>query len=289
MSNPSSPLIGVAIMAAAMMLLPVGDAISKYLTEVTIYGGSFLAWSRFVVVTALVGPYAAATGAFRGLGWGFVFRQALRGAILSGAISCILQAVERAPLADVYGAFFIGPSLATIMAVVLLKERVGWTEWAAVLLGFVGVVFIVQPTGEVSPGLLWAMASGTCFGAFMVATRWTTGTAPPIAQLAGQMFFGFLFLAPLGMGDIFRLGIVEWEWLVLAGITSGASNLFQILAFRHAGAAYLAPLVYAQILSATALSWLIFGDVLNVWAAIGICIILSAALFKVPWKRVLGR
>lgn len=279
-------LIGVIVMAAAMVLLPVGDAIGKHLTEVTLYSGIFLAWSRFVVGSALAGPYALATGAFRGLGWGFVLRQVVRGCLVASAITCVLKAVAHAPLADVYGAFFIGPALATVLAVVVLKERVSRAEWTAVLFGFAGVLLIVQPHGDMGVGLLWALVAGCCYGSFMVATRWAATSGPPMAQLAGQMLVGMICLAPLGAHEVARHGLAEGSWILMAALTSAASNLLQILAFRQAGAAYLAPIVYMQIIAATALSWVVFGDSLNFWAQVGICVILSSALFKVPWRQI---
>ncbi|MEM9737140.1 MAG: EamA family transporter, partial [Pseudomonadota bacterium] len=172
---PARPLLGIALMAAGMALLPVGDAIGKYLTATAPYGGAFLAWSRFVVGAALIAPAAASMGAFRGLGWDFLGRQAIRGGLVAAAITCVLNAVESTPLADVYGAFFIGPSLATIAAVILLGETARWPDWVAVALGLIGVLMVLRPSAEISPGLLWALGAGSCFGAFLVATRWAAG------------------------------------------------------------------------------------------------------------------
>ncbi|MEM8793088.1 MAG: DMT family transporter [Pseudomonadota bacterium] len=281
--------IGLLFMALGMMLLPVGDAIAKHITTITLYSGAFLAWTRFAVGFALVAPYVAARGLHRDLGWDFIRRQAIRGGLVAVAITCMINAVERAPLADVFGAFFVGPSIATILAVLLLGERARWPDWAAVILGFVGVLLVVQPTGEPGAGLFWALGGGCLFGCFLVATRWSTGSAPPIAQLAGQFFFGGLVLAPIAIGDLVTHGLVQ-PWLILiAAISSGTSNLLQILAFRHAGAVYLAPMIYTQILSATAISVFIFGDRLDPVALLGLVVILSAAAFKIPWNAVRRR
>ncbi|MEM1275068.1 MAG: DMT family transporter [Pseudomonadota bacterium] len=276
--------LGLFLMALGMVLLPVADAIAKHITTITLYTGAFLAWTRFAVGFALVAPYVAAKGLYRGLGWDFVRRQAIRGGLVACAITCMINAVERAPLADVFGAFFVGPSVATILAVLILGERARWPDWTAVLLGFLGVLLVVQPTGDPSPGLFWALGGGTLFGCFLVATRWSTGSAPPLAQLAGQFFFGGVILAPLAIGNLLAHGLLE-PWLILiAAISSGTSNLLQILAFRHAGAVYLAPMIYTQILSATAISILFFGDHLDPVALLGLVVILSAAAFKIPWK-----
>ncbi len=284
----TSPAVGLALMAVAMLLLPAGDAIAKHLTAITAYGAGFLAWSRFVVGLALIAPVAAGNGQLRGLGAGFLLRQALRGGLVASAIMCVINAVKTAPLADVYGAFFVGPTAAIVMARLLLGERVRLAEWVAVLLGFAGVLLIVRPTGALTPGLLWALGAGMSFGGFLVATRWAAGSAPPLAQLAGQLFFGFAFLAPLGIGDLLRLGIEAPGWLLAMALASGAANLLQILAVRHAGAAMLAPVVYLQIAAATALGWAVFGDRPDGWTAAGLAVIVAAGLCRVPWRRRRG-
>lgn len=276
-------------MAFAMMILPLGEAIAKEVTSVTLLSAGAIAWSRFVVGSALVVPIALGQGAFRGLGRGFVARQALRGLLLSGVIYGILQAVTRVPLADAFGAFFIGPSLATLLAALLLREKVGRLEWGSVVLGFLGVLLVLRPTGEVSPGLVWALGSGTCFAGFLIATRWAVGSAPPIAQLAGQLVTGAIVLAAVGLPDFLAAGLPQWGWILAMGLISSGSNLMQLLAFRHAGAAYLAPLAYTQLFSATLLGWAVFGDLPDTLAFIGLAVILGAGLMKLPWQRITSR
>jgi drug/metabolite transporter (DMT)-like permease len=281
----TSPALGIALMALAMVLLPAGDAVAKHLTAITVYGAGFLAWSRFVVGLALVAPVAAAGGQLRGLGPMFLLRQAIRGGLVAAAIVFVINAVKSAPLADVYGAFFVGPTAAIVMARLLLHEPVRPREWLAVLLGFAGVLLIVRPTGSVSAGLLWALAAGLSFGGFLVATRWAAGTAPPLAQLTGQLFFGFAFLLPLGIGDLLRVGIEAPGWLVAMALSSALANLLQILAVRHAGAVVLAPVVYLQIAAATVFGWALFGDRPDAWTLAGLAVILLAGLCRVPLRR----
>ena len=277
-------LLAVTMMIVAMLLLPTGDGVGKYLTSITLYSAGFLAWSRYVVGLISFTPLALANGAFKGLGYDFIFRQAVRGFFNAAAIFCILNAVRTAPLADSYGAFFIAPVVATLLAFTVLKESVRLVEWAAVIIGFVGVLLVVQPSGQPSIGLFWALASGTSFGCFMISTRWAAGTAPPLAQLFGQLFFGFLFTLPLGLGDLLAHGIVEPVTVIAMGLISALANLLQILAFGRARAAFLAPFVYAQILAATSISWFIFGDPINGLAMAGLVIIFATGFLKIQTK-----
>lgn len=279
-----NPLAGAAMMALGMLLIPVSDGIAKLLLGMTDYQPAFLAWSRFALGICVVAPVALMLGAFRGLGWPFIRGQAVRGALIAATITLIVTGAGKAPLADVFGAFFIGPVVATILAALLLKERVKPLEWWAVALGFAGVMLVIQPSGEMHEGLVWGFVAGCCYGAFLTATRWTANTAPPMAQLAGQLFFGLLFLAPLGVGDLAAHGLQSPGWLIAMGTSSALANLFALFAFRQARAAYLAPVVYVQIIGAMTIGWMVFGDIPDLLAFAGLLLILAAGATRIPYS-----
>lgn len=276
-------------MTIGMIVLPLGDGIAKHLMATTSYSSGFLAWSRFMVGVAVVLPFAVATGAFAGLGLGFLYRQAIRGALVAGAIGMIITALETIPLADAFGAFFIGPALATVLAATVLRERVKPIEWLAVVLGFVGVLLVVRPSGDMNIGFLWGLAAGSSYGGFLVATRWAAGSGPAAAQLAGQLCFGLLFLAPFGASELVSHGIEAPGLLLLMGCISLTSNLFSILALGRARAAFLAPVVYVQILSATIAGWLIFGQFIDPVGLLGLALIVAAGISRIPFNTILRR
>ena len=273
-------------MAIGMVLIPIGDALAKLITSYHPYSAGFLAWSRFVVGAICLLPLAMVRGEFKGLGSTFYLRQAVRGALIAATITLIIRAVQLSPLADVFGAFFIGPVVATLLAVVWLREVATPPEWLAVILGFAGVLLVVQPGVNVSSGLLFALGAGLFYGSFLVATRWASHTGPPLAQLAAQLGFGFLFLAPLGFTTL----ATHWQagslptsgLLVLMGITSFLANFFTILGLARARAAYLAPIVYLQLVAATIIGAVFFRDQPDTLALCGVVLILLTGLLKLP-------
>lgn len=272
-------------MATAMLLLPAGDAVGKYILGSSTYSPEFVSWSRFVFGITILLPIALVRGWFRGLEPGFYFKQAIRAALVLGAITLILNGLKTIALADAYGAFFIGPVVATLLARVLLAERVTPKEWIAVTLGFVGVLLVVQPSFSMNTGILWALGAGTCYGTYLVATRWAAGSGPPIAQLTAQLVFATIFLMPLGLPDLLEQGIQLPALLGLQGLLSAAANLLSILALARAPAAWLAPVVYIQIISATSLGWLMFGHQPSGLAVIGLLLILAAGASRIPRRE----
>ena len=286
--------LAAALMILGMLLIPVGDAISKHLQEVGPYGPGFLAWSRFSIGALIFVPLALARPRWRPprpLG-AYLGRQIVRAALISGTIVCIITAVGKAPLADVYGAFFIGPAVSMLLARLLLGEPVSGAERAAVGLGLAGVALVTRPglgPGPlISEGLAWALAAGALYGAFLTATRWAAGKTPPMAQMAGHLGLGALITAPLGVGDLIEHGAVETGWVALMAVSSALANLFAVAAYALARAAALAPLVYAQILSAAALGWIGFGALPDAPALAGLGLILAAGLVLALGRRATG-
>ena len=273
------------MMAMAMVLLPLGDSIAKFLLVITPYGPEFLAWSRFAIGSAMLVPVVVVMGLMRSLGYRFYLAQALRGALVVAAICFIIRALDTTPLADAFGAFFVGPSLATLLAAVLLRERVGALEWTAVLVGFVGVLLVVRPAGEMQPGILWALLGGVSYGGMLVATRWAAGTGAPLAQVAAQFGFGCLFLMPVGVVELTASGVHQPNWLITMCACSVGANLLSVMALSRAPAAFLAPVVYLQIVAATVVSTAVFGDPVDMIAAIGLSLIVAAGLSRISLAR----
>lgn len=278
-----------AIMLCGMLLIPAGDAFAKLITMAGPYSGGATAWARFVVGIAIVAPIVLSTINLRGLSARFYVAQAIRGVLLAGTIGFILTGARVAPLADVFGAFFIGPLIATLLARLVLREEVRRFEWGAVAIGFVGVLMVVRPSAEMNPGLLWALAGGACYGTFLAATRWAAGVGPPLAQLLGQMTVGALVLTPIAAPEFLEHGVVHAGWLFGSGLCSALANLLTIIALASARAAVLSPLVYTQLISAAGLSCVVFADVLDPIAAVGLLVIAAAGFgrFADPslWRR----
>lgn len=274
-------------MAIAMMLIPVGDAIAKHLSMVSSYSAGFLAWSRFAVGSLLIAPYVLSQSknrtAFSRL---FFKQQFIRAFLISSTIVMIIKGVSLSPLPDAFGAFFIGPILAVVLAVIFLKEQASRLEWLSVFLGFVGVLLVVQPSGQMSPGIPWALAAGVCYGSFLVATRWSAGNGSSQSQLATQLVFGAIILAPIAFNDLLTIGVSHPLTLLTMGLTSVSANYLLIIALSIAGAAWLAPVIYLQVVTATVIGVIWFSDIPNALSGVGLGIIVFTGFLRVPWGEV---
>jgi drug/metabolite transporter (DMT)-like permease len=260
------------LMIVAMSLIPLGDAAGKLL--ITEHGVSslFVGWSRFALGAALLLPFLGRR--HRDARALIDPRTIFRGLLIVGGIVSILTALRTEPLPNVFGAFFVGPILSFVLSAVLLREGVRAMQAVLLAVGFAGVLLVVRPGFGMTPGLGFAVLAGCFYGCFLVASKWLSGAYPPRTLLLSQLVTGAVVLAPLGLRQWPEVdGTVAFLTFVSAA-GSMAGNLLLILAYKLAPATRMAPFVYFQLVAATALGFLIFGDVPEplTWAGLGLLV-----------------
>jgi len=282
-------------MVLGMVLIPVGDAIAKFLSNTTEYSAPFLAWARFSLGACILLPLALLKRSATRLSTAFYAKQSVRGLLIALTVVTIIKAVSLSPIAEVFGCFFIGPVLSVILSVFLLGERARLSEWLSVILGFAGVLLVVQPAflGVSAPpvttvevvvdrtGLYWALLAGVFYGLFLVATRWAADIGDPLAQVTMQFTIAALILAPFAITELLEFGVVSLLLLTTMAVTSVLANYFSIQALARANAAALAPVVYMQVVAATLLGIVMFDESLGFIAGLGLVVIVLSGLLRV--------
>ena len=262
---------------AALCLIVAGDTAGKYLTGLG-FAPVFVAWMRFLIGALILLPISGLR--FAEISALLHWKILLRGGLIVAGITCILTALKAAPIADVSGAFFVGPIVAYVLSVVLLKEKV--TAWRSLLLlvGFVGVLLVVRP-GFGGFGLLFALAAGGFHGAYLVATRWLADAYRARFLLISQLLLGAVVLAPFGLGvPSPTIGITAFWLIGVSALGSAAGNYFLVIASRTTPASLMAPLIYTQLIAATAAGFLVFGDFPDMITLFGLVLILSSGLLS---------
>ncbi|MGB3553125.1 MAG: DMT family transporter [Jannaschia sp.] len=276
-------LVGsVALMFVAMSLIPVGDTAGKILTSQYGVAPFFVAFSRFAVGAALI--LAILGGRVH---WALYrdWRIWVRAGLIAAGIACILTALRTEPIATVFGAFFVGPIFSYVLSVLFLRERVTVGQTVLLAGGFCGVLLVVRPGFGMSPGLVYAVAAGLFYGAFLTMSRWLAGIAPPRQLMLTQTVLGTILLAPLGLVEVPTWGPAVGGLVVLSGLASASGNLLLVLAYRRTDATVLAPFVYFQLLSATVLGWTVFGTFPDAPALTGLAILIAAGVGTVLLRR----
>lgn len=267
---------GYLLMIAAAMLIPLGDAVAKFAHQTFDVPISFMAWSRFALGAVLLAPFALAQGIR--LSELTPLPVLLRGLTITATVFLILQGVALAPIADVFGAFFIAPLISFGLAVLVLKERPGVARTGLILLGFVGVLLIVQPGANMSTGLIFALVAGLFYGVFLAANRAMSGSHRAVAMLWAQLIVGGIVMAPLGATLDLPANWLFAVCVLISASTSVFANYLMVLAYRRVQASRLAPLVYVQLIGATLYGVLFFAAIPGPLALSGLVLLFGSGI-----------
>jgi drug/metabolite transporter (DMT)-like permease len=228
----------------------------------------------------------------------------IRGLCVVAANMCLFLGLAALPIADATAIFFISPLVITVFSVIFLKEVVGPRRWAAIAVGFVGVLVIVKPgTAAFQAASLLPVAAAFLYATLHMLTRKIGGTesAPTMAVYIQLTFLVASLAIGLGLGDgrfagsghpslefLFR----AWDWpatadypiLIGLGISGLFGGLFISQAYRLSEAAFAAPFEYAAMPMAILWGVTVFGTWPDATAWIGIALIVGSGLYLL-WRE----
>jgi drug/metabolite transporter (DMT)-like permease len=282
----SSRLAGVGLMLLSVFMFSFGDALGKFM--VATYSVGQLLWLRACAALLMLAPMIWRHRAeFTRLERPWL--QLLRVTLSTIEVAAFFWATVYLPLADVITYYLAGPIFVTALSAIVLRERVGWRRWSAVLIGFCGVVIALRPsTQTVSWPALIALGGSLSFAVLMLITRSLRGTPDIVlasSQFAGTFTLGAL-MSPFGW---VTPGIGSLGLFAAAGCISVCALLCGNRSLKLAPASVVVPYQYSMIVWAMMFGYLVFGDVPS-WATIvGASIIIGAGFYIFLRERDLGR
>ncbi|WP_376870397.1 DMT family transporter [Albirhodobacter sp. R86504] len=288
----SRPTIGMAMMVAAMLLLPVGDTLVKLLTQV-LAPAQLAAMRCFVQACALAIMF-------------FVFRKKQRGkifthwSVLSGCLAAVISislitAFQAMPIATAIAIFFVEPLILTLLAGVFLREKPGPRRYVAIGVGMLGVLLILRPNfAEFGLVVIYPLIGATAYALNMIVSKQATQRSSALTFQVGASSCAAVaaivwMFAQQEQGDalVALTSIPPWVLgsVIVSGILAAVTFLLIASAFSFAQASLLAPFQYLEILGATALGFWIFGDVPDTLTIIGALILLGSGLYLLHRER----
>jgi drug/metabolite transporter (DMT)-like permease len=214
----------------------------------------------------------------------------LRGAVILGAWLCYYRAARDLQLAELVTIYFAAPLMVTALSVLLLKEQVRWQRWAGTTLGFVGVIVACEPGGSVSGGpILLTLLAALLWAYSNILVRRISAFETTIMQM---LFANAAFVIACGV-------TLPWTWtgadmaelalMVVLGLSGAAAQYLLLESFRLAPASLIAPFEYTSLLSAFALSFLIWGDVPRLAVFLGAALIIASGAVVIGAEWLNGR
>ena len=283
---------GMAAMCLAMALIPMGDAISKLLTgiaapfDVTVW--RTVAQALFFLPVGLI-MRRRLTGRLLSL------PALASGALIVTVLYSLVTAFTVMPIATAIAIFFVEPLLLTLLSGPLLGEVAGPRRYAAVAVGLVGALIVIRPNFAVfGPVVLLPALGALAYALNMIVARRATRTRSALTfQLGATYSAALLLLAALGLSALlgreaaplfqapgWALGLV-----VAAGALAAITFLLITLAFSKTEASVLAPFQYLEIVGATLLGFLIFGEFPDPMTWLGTAIILASGIYVFHRER----
>ncbi len=271
-------LLGIGLMLLAMLLFPFLDVLAKKLGQQGLPVFEAV-WARTVLGSLLCAPLLIGIEGPASLRPRDNWLNAARGLAIVLTTFFFFSAMKFQGIAETLSIYFVQPILVTALAPLLLREKVGWHRWVAVIAGFIGVLVIIRP-GFVAfnPGTVLAFASGLSAAAVVLLSRKLAGGNSALANTFYTSLYGAV-LASIVMLWQWQMPTAA-QWAMMFGIAAlGTScNFLIIKAFEWCEASLLAPFGYAEMINAVTAGWYFFGDFPDLGTFVGLAILVSCAL-----------
>ncbi len=287
------PLVGIGLYNLSFVFLVAMDIVIKLLVDAYPVGQLVFARSVFgllpILLVARLGDRRMSALKARNPG-----RLVVRGLCHAGALGFFFYALGRLPLADAYALAFTAPLFVTALSMPVLGERVGLRRWAAVVIGFGGILVMLRPGGSGEPlpadGVAAVIFAAFCFALMAVLTRKLAREETNEAiVMVSTLTVGALALATLPFGFVLPTSIWDAVGLVAIGLLGSTGFLLLTQAFRRAPVAVLAPFEYTTMIYAVVFGFLIWGDVPDAALLAGAAIVIGCGLYILHRERIAAR
>lgn len=296
-SSSDSVITGVTLMLGFCLTAPLLDVAAK-LASSTVPIGQITA-ARFIVQCALMAPFIWVMGLSLHVEREQWIALVSRALLLLFATFLFIATIRVMPLADALAIVFVAPFIVLLVGKFYLGEDVGPRRVGAALVGFVGVLFVIQPSftafGAVA---LFPLGTAIAFALYILVTRGLSRKIHPVTLQFHTGLIASLFCTPiliLADGSGSELFDPVWPteiallWLLGVGFFATLSHMMITYALSLAPSATLAPLQYFELPVATFFGYLVFNDFPNTLSLIGIMIIISAGLYMIHRERVTAK
>lgn len=278
-------LRGILWMLLAVTCLTAMFAIVKQMaTELPFF---VVALMRTSVALAMFAPWLVRVGR-AGIATRRLKTHFLRSFFGIASFACVVYAVGRLMLADAMVLSFTSPFWSILLSGLILGETIRRDRSFATIAGFIGVVMIVKPHGQLDHAMLIALGSAVLTSGAMISLKSLSSTEPPARTVFYFFLFGTLFLLPPALATWETPDWRQLGWLVATGVLGGAGQNFLARAYDAGEVTIVAPLDFLRMPLAALFGFIVFSEIPDLWSAAGTAVIIGALLF-IARRDAVGR
>ena len=264
-------------MMGMVLLFAMLETVAKSLSQS--YPVPLIVWFRYVthffLMVVLLGPRYGS----RLIKTKNTKAQVIRALLLMGSTLLYFTALSGLPLATAKSISFVSPLLVTIFAFWFLKERVSRGRWIAVVVGLLGVLLVVGPTGTFSWYFVLPLLAAVCYSLYQIMTRRFSATEYPVTTLFYTGFVGSILISLVVPVFWVTPHLEDLPLFVFLGFARAFGHFMLIKAMELEDASFLSPLTYVQLIWATLLGYFAFDHLPTDMGFLGMVVIVGAGLY----------
>jgi drug/metabolite transporter (DMT)-like permease len=277
--------LGIMLMIATTFVFAMQDGISRHLAGE--YNVFMVIMIRYWFFAAFVMSVAArkAGGLRAAAKTSQPVLQAFRAILLVTEICVMVLAFTMLGLIESHAVFTCYPLLVAALSGPVLGEKVGWRRWAAIGVGFIGVLIILQPGfGVFRIEAIVPLIAALMFALYGLLTRYAARKDSTATSFFWTGTVGSLAMTSVGVWFWEPMTGPDWGWMGLLCITGALGHWLLIRCYEVAEASAVQPFAYLQLVFASTLGMVVFSETIRTNVAIGALLIVAAGLFTL-WRE----
>jgi len=269
---------GPILNLSAWLILPIMDAIAKYLS----YSLPILqiTWFRFFFSAVLTGIFIYLFSRKSFVRSKNIKSQILRGILLLTSSLLFFYAISVISLAKALTLAFICPLIVTALSPYFLKERVGQRRWTAVIIGFIGVLLVIRPgITELNWASLASLGTGLCYAIYLIVTRSIKDTDNGLLTLLFTSIVGTVVLSVCLPFVWVNPSLNQFLLAVNMGFIAALAHGLIIISYNYSDASKLAPLGYFEIIPNIIIGYIWFSEFPDKYTILGLLVIILSGIY----------
>ena len=283
----SGTLKGILLTLLATLCIVLMNACAKMSSSV--HSPVEMIFYRGVVALCLLVPIMLATHPLSVFKTRRIGAHLYRSIVGNIGVALVFWAYSLMPMANTTALLFAAPLFVTALSPLLLKERVDAGRWAAVVIGFGGILLIARPSAGLlaDPVCIVGLGAALCMALVDMALRNLGSSENPLTTVFYFILGGVLLSAPYTLIYGHQPEGQYIPWLLGIGIFTAVQQLAKTAAFRYCEASFLAPYTYTSLVWAALAGWLLWRETITVPVVLGTGVVVASNLFIL--RRETGR